>query len=299
MQIMNRTHLDILCLDDVRTPFDEQDVFNKDLSTWIEKTVQKKVHLCFFWPSPIRSVSRFYAFAVDLEGLKICAYLKIAMSEMECEMLSREVNANRRMQEVTCSCFAIPQCLACRRFGLNRSVAIFEPLPSDATSIKFDENSWNSEVLNAKNCFAGDLVRLPPSELHNERWYNIIMSQLAPSTDFARQVLRSFSYGVDVCRTHGDFACHNFRRARKKLWIIDWEEYTEKGPCFADEICFFLCVRRFHLKWRLRKVFSAFSRCYLEGDEVRRRRAVQALAFLYGLRISLGKEIVDHWNRIA
>ncbi|MDD2599382.1 MAG: hypothetical protein PHO37_09170 [Kiritimatiellae bacterium] len=285
----------LLCTSEIplkRYGFDTESFF-----AWITEVLHEPCCLCFFWPSPKRSTGRFYAYAVEPSGNQIVAYIKFAISNNDSEALYREINASKELNEKGTKCFRIPKCLAHTSINNKCLVAVFEPLPPNSKKIKFTLDSWVKVIGLCKNEFSNEIHTVDIAKLGNERWYNSFVERSDVCSPFVTAVKKTFKSGVDVCRTHGDFACHNFMSVKESLWIFDWEEFTEHGPCLADEICFFLCVRRFEMGWPMEKVFYSFICSYLEKGDVVWRRALQALAFLFGLKISMGKEMVDYWNQ--
>jgi len=297
LRVLNHTCADLFLLNSSGMPLIQYGVDGDKFCVWLDGVLRKPYSLCFFWPSPARSTGRLYAYAVDPSGGELLAYLKIAVSEQERKALIGEVKSCNLLQNSPVRSFCFPRCWAYEAVCESCAVAVFEPLPLDAGQVMFGIDSWNKRIGTCQSEISKGISTVPVLDLVDERWYHQFLTRSDQYASFTKAVMDTFHKGVDVCRTHGDFACHNFRESTNKLWIIDWEEYTERGPCLADEICFFLCVRRYELGWAMDKVYESFKQAYFLRGETVQRQAIQALAFLFGLKISMGHEMVDCWNR--
>ncbi len=297
LSVLNHCGADTFFFQTSEMPLNQYGVDGERFAAWLDEVINQPYCLCFFWPSPNRSIGRFYAYAVNSFGDRIVAYIKFAIADDDIEALHREINASEELKKMSTVCFRVPKCLAHTNIGHGCLAAVFEPLPPDSNRPQFGLESWHNLIGPCKNHFSNDIHSIAVSEVENERWYNRFIMRSDACSPFTKVVLRTFDSGIDVCRTHGDFACHNFRITQETLWIFDWEEFTECGPCLADEVCFFLCVRRFELGWPMEKVFQSFNSFYLQKGGIVFRQAIQSVAFLFGLKISMGKEMVDYWNR--
>jgi hypothetical protein len=297
LRLMNHSRTDTLLLRRSAMPLGWYGIDAESFRRWLDGVIGQPYRLCFFWPSPKRSADRFYAYAVHASGDAVVGYLKFALSDEEGEALQRERRGLAMLEGRGVRTFLYPRCLAQMDLGGGRGVMAFEPLPPDAHVPKFVTNSWDGQISACQRSFATPIVRVPYARIVDERWFRRFQARADPGGAFTKAVLASMRDGIDVCLTHGDFACHNILTSAKCFWIVDWEECTELGPCLADEICFFLCVRRYEMGWSMRRVVAAFRAAYLDRGEPLASRSLQAIAFLFGLKISMGLEMAAFCNR--
>ena len=295
LRFLNRQGLDNFFLKKTVEPFSLYNINEQSFQSWLKSIINDESYICFFWPAPARSLGRFYAYALNA-GARISAYLKFAVGPNDCEALQREIKASELLAQNNIETFQFPHCLGYRNFGSDCLVSVFEALPSDQKTADFSLDSWQSLVGNCKKEFAEEVYPVSISVLEKERWFQKFQES-ADDTPFVKSVLSTMVGTIDVCKTHGDFACHNFRVSDNRLWLFDWEEFTAAGPCLTDEICFFLCVRHFELAWPIEKVFQDFASSYLQKNELMYQRALQALAFLFALKISMGQKMAEYWNQ--
>ena len=88
--------------------------------------------VAWLWPSPKRSVSRFYGYRLD-DGC-VRGYIKVAIGSEERHRLEREVENVRSITSKGPKTFKVPKCIGCRTMG-DYLLAEFEPLPEDAHDI--------------------------------------------------------------------------------------------------------------------------------------------------------------------
>ena len=255
----------------------------------------KPYAVCFFYPSKKRSSERIYGYALNAAGEPML-YLKIARN-LDWGALQRECIAVRKLDSVGVLPFRYPRCLRCDFFSKDSGVAIFSMLPETAKPLFFYEELWEQEIRSLRNSFMFCQRMVSYKELAHELWVCNFKRKISPKSTFHIAFLESVKNGVEVSWVHGDFAGHNFRKSGETIWLFDWEEMTESGPILVDEICFFLCIRRFELGWSMKRVWGEFNQKYLATPH--RKAAIQALAFLYGQGITMGYEMIQQWEGMS
>lgn len=85
--------------------------------------------VAFFWPSRIRSTSRFYGYGVK-DG-KVVEYIKFAMGEAERLTLEREAKNTIHAGAIANLLFRVPRVLGVHEYGEAFAVR-YQPLPEDA-----------------------------------------------------------------------------------------------------------------------------------------------------------------------
>jgi len=265
------------------------------LAGFLERCSVKSYAVCFFYPSKKRSSDRIYGYALNTSGEPV-AYIKIARN-LDWGSLQRECGAIGKLDSLGTLPFRYPRCLGCEPFSENSGVAVFSMLPETAKPLAFYEGIWEREIRQIRDSFAMSCRVVPYKDLANELWVREFNKKISSASAFYKAFMETLNEGVEVSWIHGDFVGHNFRKSDGSIWLFDWEEMTESGPVLADEIGFFLCVRRYELGWSLKHVVSEFKRKYL--DTPSRVAAIQAIAFLYGRNtcdISMEHAMVEQWG---
>lgn len=270
-------------------PLGAYGITQNTLEQLMERAGLRSQTFCFFYPSPVRSRDRIYCYALDRVG-NIIAYIKICRG-IDRMALKREYSAVKLLDRMNGLMFRYPRCVVHQMLSDVCDGAVFEVLPSDAEALQFSERIWDEEIGAIARSFRSDRRILSRDEMKDEPWFEAFVERGKTWKNFYYEFMDGLDSGIEVSRIHGDFAGHNFRRASGRIWVLDWEEMTEKGPVLADEVCFFLSTRRFDLGWSMEKVGSAFRRLYLETPF--RTTAIQAVAYLYGRKISMGREIIE------
>ena len=259
---------------------------------FIERYFKKPHTVCFFYPSKKRSSDRIYGYALNTFGEPV-AYIKIARN-LDWGALQHECVAVGKLDSLGTLPFRYPRCLGYEPFTGDSGVAVFSMLPETATPLVFYQGMWEKEIRRIRDSFAISRKVVSYKDLADERWVCDFKKKISPASAFDKAFTETLNEGVEVSWIHGDFAGHNFRKSEGTIWLFDWEEMTEHGPILTDEICFFLCVRRYELGWSLKRVLSEFKRKYL--DTPFQTAAIQAIAFLCGRSISMGNEMVEQWS---
>lgn len=106
--------------------------------------------IAFFWPSKVRSSTRFYGYGVK-DG-KVVEYIKFATGESERSTLEREAENTMRACKITKHLFMVPEVLGCEEDSDCFAVR-YQPLPEDAKVCPLTDD-WVARVRDARRQIA-------------------------------------------------------------------------------------------------------------------------------------------------
>ena len=106
--------------------------------------------VAFFWPSKIRSSSRFYGYGVK-DG-RVVEYIKFATDEAEKVILEREAKNTILAGEIANNLFKVPKVLDVDEDGVALAVR-YQPLPVDAHVCPIEDN-WIARARDARRQIA-------------------------------------------------------------------------------------------------------------------------------------------------
>ena len=231
---------DRLLLRHVGFPLEQYSLPEKTLVDSICKWTEcESVEVAFAWPAPVRSSDRFYAYAIAGDKGRLVAYIKLATSGEEDAKLLREYSTvsdlSSRFGKVS---FSYPKTIGSIPFNGHISIYAYQALPLEAPRyVRWAVDSWESDILPIKHEISkGTLRHLPKDEAYALDWVRRFLAKATPTQ--IENLSRALEHGMDVCATHGDMACQNFRRHEGRYWLFDWEEFTMDGPVCADELSF-------------------------------------------------------------
>lgn len=242
------------------------------------------IDIAFAWPSPERSSDRIYAYAMDKGNGELIGYIKIATSQREIERLSREysvlVELDRRIPHKK---FEFPSAKGITSFTGDIEACLFQPLPVDAPRwVRWTKDSWDRDIVPIKEeISAGTYRHISREDAYRLDW---VMRFLAKATRRQKESLSSaLENGLDVCATHGDMACQNFRKYKGRYWLFDWEEFTMEGPIRADELSFRLSTYVYDMGLTFRE----------SVPKMPKRDFIVAAAFQIANEMSFKKELAE------
>jgi hypothetical protein len=215
---------------------------------------------------------------------------------MDWTALQRECAAIGKLDSLGTLPFQYPKCLGDEAFSGKSGGAVFSLLPEDAKPLTFDEGTWEQKIKSIHDSFATSRRVVSYKDIANELWVCDFKKKISPASAFYKAFMETMDKGIEVSWIHGDFSGHNLRTASGAIWIMDWEEMTELGPTLTDEVCYNLSGFHYTFGWSMRRVWTTFKQKYLDAPS--RVTAIQAIAFLYGRGISMGKEIVECWEKL-
>ena len=122
------------------------------------------------------------------------------------------------------------------------------------------------------------------------------MENINPDSPFHRELIQLMGDSAAVRRVHGDFSPHNMILSDGKVWLFDWEEYSDAGPCRTDEIRFELALRMKPILASPARQAELFAQRHGRGRDPAWPDAMLALAFLHGARVMEARALIDHWK---
>ena len=289
MRFASKLRLDRILLKRVGFPLATYGVSEKTFFDFISQcTGVRRTVAAFAWPAPVRSENRVYAYAIGEGDGRLAGYLKIATCREEGAKLSRERSAVSalvaRNRELS---FRFPKSIGSTSFDSGVSICAYQPLPMDAPSfVRWSADSWEKDILPIKNELSEGTYR------HLSREEAYALDWVKRFTENATKVqldnlAAALEDGMDVCATHGDMACQNFRRDQGKYWLFDWEEFTMDGPARVDELSF-----------KLSTFVYDMGRTFQESvPEMPKREFIVAAAFQVANGLSFKKELGELLNR--
>jgi len=246
------------------------------------------------WVAFVQSKSnrlRVYVYYFD-KNYKTVVFAKIGIDEQSHRKIEHEYIAIQKLKSdfyKKLFSFCIPE-VSDRISVRNGIVLLFEPLHEKNSIKAIEYEEWNSVItqLQTNRRFA------TTKEIQVKPWFP---KSSATDSDGRRSFLQFFmgvqQDGLHVCRVHGDLTPANIIKTKKKMWVIDWEDYCEEAPLRTDEINYniqefsrydnSLMARRFIDKYLLTK---SNSDCY---------DVLTALAFLAWTGRELAQVLIDNW----
>lgn len=240
MRVVSILRLDRVLLRRVGFPLEKYGLSEKTLTDAIFKWTEcESVKIAFAWPAPIRSSDRFYGYVLTADDGRLVAYIKLATSREEDKKLLREYSTvgdvASRFDKVS---FSYPKTIGAIPFDGCISIYAYQPLPLEAPRyVRWSADSWERDILPIKNEISDGTHRhLSKDDAYSLDWVRRFLTKATPAQ--MENLSRALEHGMDVCATHGDMACQNFRRHEGRYWLFDWEEFTMDGPVRADELSF-------------------------------------------------------------
>ena len=240
MRVASKLRLDRLLLRRVGFPLEKYGLSEKTLVDSICKwTGCESVEIAFAWPAPVRSRDRFYAYAIAGDSRKLVAYIKLATSREEDKRLLREYSTvNELDSRFDKASFSYPKTIGSIPFDGRISIYAYQALPLEAPRyVRWSADSWEQDILPIKKeILDGTHRHISKDEAYSLDWVRRFLTKATPAQK--ENLSRALEHGMDVCATHGDMACQNFRRHEGRYWLFDWEEFSMDGPVRADELSF-------------------------------------------------------------
>ena len=288
MRFASKLHLDRILFKRIGFPLETYGVSEEMFFNFINQcTGAERTVAAFAWPAPVRSENRIYAYAIGEGDGQLAGYLKIATCRGEDVKLSRERSAvlglTARNRELS---FRFPKSIGSTSFDCGVSIYVYQPLPIDASSfVRWSTDSWEKDILPIKNELStGTDKHLSREEAYALDWVKRFAGN-ATKVQLANLAV-ALEDGMDVCATHGDMACQNFRYHEGKYWLFDWEEFTMDGPARVDELSFKLST----FVYDMGKTFRE------SVPEMPKREFIAAAAFQVANGLSFKKELGELLN---
>ncbi len=288
MRFASKLRLDRIFLKRVGFPLEMYDISEKTFFNFITKcTGVERAIAAFAWPAPVRSENRIYVYVIGEGDGKLAGYLKIATCRGEDAKLSRECSAvsglAARDRELS---FKFPKSIGSISFDSGVSIYAYQPLPMDAPSfVRWSADSWEKDVFHIKSELSVGTTR----HLSREEAYALDWVKRFTRTATKVQLdnlATALADGMDVCATHGDMACQNFRYHQGEYWLFDWEEFTMDGPTRADELSFKLSTFVYDMGKTFRESVPEMPKCEF----------IAAAAFQVANGLSFKKELGELLN---
>lgn len=288
MRFVSKLRLDRIFLKRVGFPLETYGISEEAFFNFINQcTGVERTITAFAWPAPVRSEDRIYAYAISDGDGQLAGYLKIATCQGEDAKLSCECSAvsglTARNQELS---FRFPKFIGSTSFDGGVSIYAYQPLPMDAPSfVRWSADSWEKDILPIKKELStGTNKHLSREEAYALDWVKRFTGN-ASKVQLDNLAI-ALEDGMDVCATHGDMACQNFRYHEGKYWLFDWEEFTMDGPVRADELSFKLSTFVYDMGKTFRESIP----------KMPKREFIAAAAFQVANGLSFKKELSELLN---
>lgn len=265
--------------------------FGSWLATVVERLHASDLMPVVVWPAQATR-GRIYVHLLDHQGCSR-GFAKLSLDQVNSESIRNECAMLERLSSLDLSLSRVPRILD-SGFVAGHAYVVLESVPREARV-----SDWASDppVDDRISEYAGDIRTMPFSQVEGLRWWQKFQEACGPIPAFAEAVRRGAAGGVEVCRVHGDLNQTNVLRAGAVLWLLDWEQSSEHGPCFTDAVC--IEVDR---RWSVsRRAPAASLRDFLEMQWKARppehhRRVLMALAFLCAAGFPPARVLVEQWE---
>jgi hypothetical protein len=244
------------------------------------------------WPARF-SRGRIYVHLLDRQGIAR-AFAKLALDRENSELIGNEMRALNRLHSLKAKRSKVPRILCSVSFS-GRASLIVESIPVDARITDWARDPSVNDCI----CeYSGETQTVPLGEILKLRWWRELQRTSGPIPAFAALVQEAAAGAVEVCQVHGDLNRTNVLRAGDAVWLLDWEQSCEMGPCLTDLICIDV-DRRWQASSRDPATsFASFLKAEWEGrSPEHQRRVILALAFLYAASFPPASVLVQQWDQ--
>jgi hypothetical protein len=244
------------------------------------------------WPSRF-SRGRIYVHLLDGQG-RAKAFAKLALDRENSELIENEQRALERLHSLKLKRSKVPRILDSAYFGGQASLVV-ESFPDGARI-----TNWATDPsINDCICeYSGETQTLSMSEVLKLRWWQEFQRTSGPIPAFAALVQETAAGNVEVCRVHGDLNRTNVMRSGDTVWLLDWEQSCELGPCLTDFLCIDVDQRWPASRRDPATSFANFLKAEWEGRSPdHQRRVILALAFLHAAGFPPASVLVQQWDQ--
>jgi hypothetical protein len=265
-----------------------------EFAAWLESL---RLHLdqadlqpVVIWPSdPARG--RLYLYFLDAGGNKL-AFCKLALDDCNSAFVRHETGVLHRLRAKGLTRCRVPKVLASGLLG-HRSYLLVEASPSGARVSEWCRDASLAEIIAE---YAGSVRRLTAEQLATAPWWPPLRAIYGETSPFYAAILEASRSGADVCLVHGDLNQTNVLRQGPEVWLLDWEQSQENGPCMTDLVC--IAVDYFWLSHpsdpagNLRKLKEDF---FVLLDDESRNRVILGLAYLGAAGFTPALAMIREW----
>lgn len=244
------------------------------------------------WPNDPRR-GRAYVHILDASGGRK-AFIKLAMDKDNARLIGNEYDALRAVAGCVGDDFCVPNVVSTGACGRLSYVSV-TPLPEGLATLKANEEQALEKIMGQ---YRGEVSAVQPGEVTQLPWWQAFQRGAARYQEFAGQAAAALQHsGLLLCRVHGDLNETNVLGSGEKLWLLDWERSSARGPSRTDEIC-----RQVDRRWPLIKRNPAagagdFRRSFWDGKPAEEQAGVAAaLAYLVAADFTPAAIMVEHWG---
>jgi hypothetical protein len=243
------------------------------------------------WPKRNKR-GRFYAHLFKADGTDI-GFAKISLDDYSSVALKRESRALELLCLRACSTFLFPKKMLEGEFN-GEAFLITEPLGQRFTGVA---NRLNAFPASAVQELSFNSIKLSKQNIAETIWWNEYENKLPSNNDFIEDLKEGISDGLESCFVHGDLGPGNIFRWEQKLYILDWENFDEKGPYLVDSISYWLAVNQAKIlaaPLAGRDRLIKYSQVKLKASH---EDIIAALAFLHAKGILAAEAIINQWKK--
>jgi hypothetical protein len=222
------------------------------------------------------------------------AFAKFALDRENSELIENERHALEHIHSRTMMRSKVPRILDSGFFG-GKATLVVESLPNNARVTNWSADPSLTECIRE---YSGETQSVQLGEIQKLRWWQEFQRTTGSTPAFTALVQEQAAGNVDVCRVHGDLNRTNVMRAGDTVWLLDWEQSCERGPCLTD----FLCIE-VDRRWPATSRDPVTSLADFLGAEwegrgaADQRRLLMALAFLHAAGFPPASALVQQWDQ--
>ena len=264
--------------------------FRQWLADTMRAVADRELYATIVWPAT-HDRGRIYVHFLDAAG-KRQGFAKLSLDQLNSRLIDNERRALEIVTSLQLRRTKVPGVIAS---GVLQGSAwvVVEPTPAAARPLSARADVDLSENIRE---VAGPVVRREFTAVQTDWWWERLLTSTSVPPRFCEAAHGAAASGVEVCRVHGDLNHTNLLLEHDKLWMLDWEQSSENGPCFTDVICADIDRRWPRIMRFADRSLREFLATHWDGHSKEHQdKVLLALAFLAGANFPPALRLIDEW----
>lgn len=247
-------------------------------------------HFTVVWPPETRR-KRLYVYFFD-ESCNLSAFGKFSLDAKNNERIANESKTLSLFSEKSFNSTKIPKVLF-EGLWNNSYYLVTQSLPPGSKLINSQKDSFPKKNVRE---YSGSIKKTSFDQFKDLFWWRDFGARTARIPRFAQEVYKIAVNGINTCHVHGDLGSTNVFEHQDKLWFIDWERSSAKGPMLVDDVAFYVGTHHLEIKRNRKNSLREFLQKYLHDELYKQDDVFMALAFLHGAEFSPATRLIEQWE---
>lgn len=264
-----------------------------DFSEVVRKyfTYRGYAEIVLFWGTH-STRKRVYIYLYDKAGHHV-AFGKISFTVEEFYLIENEIFALKKYSASSLTSVSIPSFYDSGELLGGRYI-ITEALPQQAELVRQNKDVFPASIVNE---YSGASVPVSVGDVWNSWWWLKYSDKKSEFTNFDYSIQSLTNKNILLASIHGDLGSTNIFIYGGKYWIVDWEQFCDRGPYLTDEVSYWLGANYKDLIIEKDIVYINF-RCFIEERKFEKQDAMFALVFLIAADFNLAEIIAKNWEKV-